>query len=86
MDRFEALHSLGLLHLDIKPENILLGSAQRRSLDSSVLHLIDFGISKFYKDRNGKHLPENNRVLFAGNILFSSFTAFRNKCKYYDYV
>jgi casein kinase 1 len=46
------------------------------------VHLIDFGISKYYKDQDGKHLPENNRVLFAGNILFSSVTAFRNKCKY----
>jgi len=67
--------------MDIKPENILLGSASRRSLDSSLIYLIDFGISRFYLNPDGNHLPFKYGVAFSGNVLFSSVNAFRNYCK-----
>jgi serine/threonine protein kinase len=35
VDRLQDLHGIGFLHLDIKPDNILLGSADRSHSDSS---------------------------------------------------
>lgn len=76
IDRLEALHKLGYLHLDIKPDNILLGSSNRTRLESSTIFLIDYGISKKYLDEYGDHIPENTIVPFSGNVLFASKNAF----------
>jgi serine/threonine protein kinase len=56
-ERIRKLHELGYLHMDIKPDNILLGTTNLRSLDSSNIHLIDFGISKSYLTPEGEHIP-----------------------------
>lgn len=50
LDRLEALHKLGYVHLDLKPDNILLGSYNFQRLESSSIYLIDFGISRPYVD------------------------------------
>ena len=39
--RFWDLHKKGIVHCDIKPENILMGLKEQ----SDTVHLIDFGIS-----------------------------------------
>ena len=39
LDALQTVHEAGLLHLDIKPDNLMLG-------DDGVLRLIDFGASK----------------------------------------
>lgn len=79
LDRLEALHNLGYLHLDLKPDNILLGSSNMHKIESSTLYLIDYGISKKYLDEFGDHIPESNRVPFQGNIIFASKNAFMHK-------
>lgn len=56
IDRLQALHGIGYLHMDLKPDNILLGSANRTRFDSSNIVLIDYGISKQFKDSDGKHI------------------------------
>lgn len=68
--------------MDIKPDNILLQSENMRSLDSSIIYLIDFGISKRYLDRNGNHYEKRLDVPFSGNVLFASKYVFNNICKY----
>ncbi|CDW85612.1 isoform 2 of casein kinase i isoform delta [Stylonychia lemnae] len=47
VDRYSAqqLHSIGYAHLDIKPDNILISSNNLNDAQSSIIHLIDFGIS-----------------------------------------
>jgi len=42
----EAIHNRCVIHRDLKPENILLG----RDNESHIVYLIDYGISKIYKD------------------------------------
>ena len=44
MSAIHALHSRDILHLDIKPENILFESLS----DDSLIKLTDFGLSKFF--------------------------------------
>lgn len=41
-----------VLHRDIKPENVLVGKEEEENL----LFIVDFGISKFYKDENDSHM------------------------------
>jgi casein kinase 1 len=77
-ERIQTLHELGFLHLDIKPDNILLGTTNFRSADSSNVHLIDFGISKSYLTPQGEHIPFRTDVPFSGNILFASKNCFNN--------
>lgn len=45
VDRLQAVHEAGFIHCDLKPDNILLASNDFRSLESSNLVLIDFGIA-----------------------------------------
>eukprot|EP00581_Thalassiosira_minuscula_P009991 CAMPEP_0183711148 /NCGR_PEP_ID=MMETSP0737-20130205/6721_1 /TAXON_ID=385413 /ORGANISM="Thalassiosira miniscula, Strain CCMP1093" /LENGTH=694 /DNA_ID=CAMNT_0025939585 /DNA_START=608 /DNA_END=2692 /DNA_ORIENTATION=- len=40
------LHGVGIVHADLKPENLMLSSKNRTS---SVIKLVDFGCSEFYK-------------------------------------
>ena len=42
IDRIEALHKIGYLHRDIKPDNFTIGLNEK----SALVYLIDFGLSK----------------------------------------
>jgi len=43
--RLQSIHKNHFLHRDIKPENLLIGR-----LDTSTIHVIDFGFAKKYVD------------------------------------
>jgi len=86
IDRLHALHSIGYLHMDIKPDNLLLQSENFSSLESSNIFLIDFGISKRYVDRFGNHIKFRTDVPFQGNTLFASKNCFNNYGKLKDLI
>jgi serine/threonine protein kinase len=50
VERLEFIHSKGILHRDIKPDNFLLKDDE--------LYLIDFGLCKKWKTNEGSHIKE----------------------------
>jgi casein kinase I family protein HRR25 len=58
----ESVHNRSIIHRDLKPENILMG----REDNSKNTYLIDFGISKIYRDSNGRHISFKENKPFIG--------------------
>ena len=48
MYALEYLHGIGLIHMDLKPDNIMFKSQELKEIV-----LLDFGISNIYKENEG---------------------------------
>ncbi|KAH0788260.1 CK1 family protein kinase [Histomonas meleagridis] len=66
-EAIQKIHEFGIIHRDIKPSNVLL----RRSNEMPIA-LIDFGLSRFYIDKNKKHLPPREHPGFRGTAIYAS--------------
>ncbi len=87
LERFKDLHGLGYLHLDLSPDNIILGSSNFRKSESSQLLLIGFCIAKRCFDAFGQHIdPSDQPVPFNGNLLFASKNSFLLQGNVYSYL
>jgi casein kinase 1 len=64
--------------LDIKPDNILLGPTTDTSQHDKMLFLIDFGVSRKFKNQDGSHIQFRMDLPFTGNIIFASVNSFLN--------
>uniref|UniRef100_A0A6B2LBW7 non-specific serine/threonine protein kinase n=1 Tax=Arcella intermedia TaxID=1963864 RepID=A0A6B2LBW7_9EUKA len=64
----EILHSLGIIHCDLKPENFLMGRGDK----ANRVYLIDFGLSAHYLDENLKHKGISSGTSFQGTLLYAS--------------
>lgn len=51
LDIIKQIHQRNIIHRDLKPENIVVGLK-----DPHKIYLVDFGISKIFKDTNNKHM------------------------------
>ena len=72
LQRIEYVHSKGFIHRDIKPENFLIGLHEQ----SNLLHIIDFGLSRRYKDRVSlQHIPYRENRHLVGTARYASINA-----------
>lgn len=60
-----------MIHRDLKPENILMG----RENETHMVYIIDFGISKTYRDSTGKHIVFRENKPFIGTTRYASIAA-----------
>lgn len=68
IDRLKFIHSNFVIHLDIKPNNFLVGNP-----DNSLIYIIDFGLAKKYRSsRTGRHVKYTKNSYFSGNMKYSS--------------
>jgi serine/threonine protein kinase len=72
LTRIEYIHEKGFLHRDIKPENFVVGLNEK----SNLVYLIDYGLSKRYKDKNsGQHIPYRENKQLVGTVRYASINA-----------
>lgn len=67
----EEVHNAGIVHRDLKPENLVMG----RGENNNQVYLIDFGISKVYRDAYGRHIPWRDKKSFIGTARYASCAA-----------
>ncbi len=72
LDRLETLHSLNLIHNDIKLENLVIGRSE-----SSRIYLIDYGLVETFLTEQGTHKLKCFMKKFSGNFLFASLNSCR---------
>ena len=72
LDRLQTLHQIGYIHADLKLENICIGLK-----DLHKIYLIDFGLSKRWRNEDGQHIKFEHIDRFSGNVKFASL----NSCK-----
>eukprot|EP00993_Chasmostoma_nieuportense_P001099 NODE_2008_length_1307_cov_22.895763_g1911_i0.p1 GENE.NODE_2008_length_1307_cov_22.895763_g1911_i0~~NODE_2008_length_1307_cov_22.895763_g1911_i0.p1 ORF type:complete len:373 (-),score=14.01 NODE_2008_length_1307_cov_22.895763_g1911_i0:136-1254(-) len=68
LSRIELVHSKGILHRDIKPQNFVMGLGPQ----SNQVYLIDFGLSCRWRDPQGNHLPQRSGQGYVGTAKYSS--------------
>ena len=77
----EDLHSIGYVHNDLKPDNILVGKHGERG-DLSHIKLIDFGMAKKYKVKPENRKTEKLKAFgydeAGGNLAFASPNSMMN--------
>lgn len=74
LDALEALHSIGYVHNDIKPDNIMFTPQLiKNQVFLGNIKLIDFGFATKYISKTSKqHIKSSLVDEFKGNVMFSS--------------
>ncbi|GMJ09061.1 casein kinase I-like 6 [Hibiscus trionum] len=68
INRVEYMHSRGILHRDIKPDNFLMGLGRK----ANQVYIIDYGLAKKYIEANKKHIPYREKKNLTGTARYAS--------------
>merc|ERR1719491_1402399 len=65
LHRLEDLHSRGIVHRAIKPENFVVGIGDQTDL----IYAIDLGLAnEYFNKATRQHIPRKNNVDFVGTV------------------
>lgn len=64
------LHGAGYVHRDVKPSNFV-----RETYDSHIFRMIDFGVTKQFKDKDGKLKAKRDKAEFRGTSFYASINS-----------
>jgi len=68
LTRIEFIHNKHFLHRDIKPDNFMVGVGNQEK----NLYIIDFGLSKRYMGKDGKHIAYKTGKSLTGTARYAS--------------
>ncbi|CAE7419254.1 unnamed protein product [Symbiodinium pilosum] len=71
ISRVQYLHSKDFVHRDLKPDNFLVGAGKK----CNVVHIIDFGLAKRYRNSKRQHIPFSQRKSLTGTARYASVNA-----------
>lgn len=69
--RLRSLHERGVIHRDVKPDNLVFGTGTERT----VLHLVDLGLARRYTDSDGRHCEMASGRDMTGTPAYASVSA-----------
>eukprot|EP00914_Ancora_sagittata_P033886 GHVO01068476.1.p1 GENE.GHVO01068476.1~~GHVO01068476.1.p1 ORF type:complete len:422 (-),score=42.81 GHVO01068476.1:116-1381(-) len=72
LERLELFHSKNLIHRDVKPDNLLVPYKSESSNTSTTIYMIDYGLSKRYRDSYGRHIPYREGKSLTGTARYAS--------------
>lgn len=68
ISRIEFIHSKGILHRDVKPDNFVIGLHSK----SNQIFVVDYGLSKSWKDSRNMHISFREGKPLTGTARYSS--------------